>query len=71
MDNHTCDHIVVIATRKDSVRKCLVFLYELDFNVRNIEMSNTNKKLMLHDGKRPLKKKVFWHGCSKERANLW
>ena len=41
----------MIASRKDGVWKCLVLLYELDFNVRNTEMSNTNKKLMLHNGK--------------------
>ena len=49
--NHATDHIVIIATRKDSVCKCLVLLYELNFNVRNTEMSNTIKKLMLHNGK--------------------
>ena len=49
--NHASDHIVMIATRKDSVWKCLVLLHELGFNVRNTEMSNTNKKLMLYSGK--------------------
>ena len=57
--NHASDHVVMIATRKDSVWKCLVLLYELHFNVRNTEMSNTNKKLMLHNGKAKFKKKVF------------
>ena len=32
----------MIVTRKNSVWKCLVLLYELDFNVRNTVMSNTN-----------------------------
>ena len=41
----------MIFTRKDSEWKCLVLLYELDFNVRNTVMSHTNKKLMLQNGK--------------------
>ena len=49
----------MIVTRKDSVRKCLVLLYELDFNVKNSVMSNTNKRLMLQNGKAQFKKKVF------------
>ena len=59
MYNHGSDHIVMIVTRKDSVWKCLVLLYELDFNVRNTVMSNMNKKLMLQYGKAQFKKKVF------------
>ena len=58
-------------TRKDSVWKCLVLLYELDFNVRNTVMSNTNKRLMLQNGKAQFKKKVFRHGRPKERVDLW
>ena len=61
----------MIARRKDSVWKCLALLYELDFKVMNTEMSNTNKKLMLHNGKVQFKKKVFGHGYPKERVNLW
>ena len=49
--NHGSDHIVMTITRKDSAWKCLVLLYELDFNVRNTVMSNTSKKLMLQNGK--------------------
>ena len=49
----------MIVTRKDSVWKCLILQYELDFNVRNTVMSNTNKKLMLQNGKAQFKKKVF------------
>ena len=49
----------MIVIRKDSVWKCLVLLYELDFNVRKIVMSNTNKRLMLRNGKAQFKKKVF------------
>ena len=56
--NHGSDYIVMIATRKDSVWKCLVLLYELDCNVRNTKMSNTKKKLMLYNGKAQFKKKV-------------
>ena len=48
----------MIVTRKDSVWKCLVLPYELDFNVRNTVMSNRNKKLMLQYGKVQFKKKV-------------
>ena len=48
--NHSGDDIVMIVTRKDSVWKCLVLLYELDFNVMNTVMRNTNKKLMLQNG---------------------
>ena len=40
----------MIVTRKDSVWKCLVLLYELDFNVMNTVIRNTNKKLMLQNG---------------------
>ena len=36
-----------------------VLLYELDFNVRNTVMTNTNKRLMLQNGKAHFKKKVF------------
>ena len=57
--NHGSDHIVMIVTRKDSVWKCLVLLYELDFNVRNTVMSNTSKRLMLQNEKAQFKKKVF------------
>ena len=32
----------MIITRKGSVWKCLILLYELDFNVRNTVMSNIN-----------------------------
>ena len=49
----------MIVTRKDTVWKCLVLLYELDFDVRNTVMSNTKKKLMLQYGKAQFKKKVF------------
>ena len=49
----------MIVTRKDSVLKCLVLLYELDFNVKNTVMSNTNKRLMLQNGKAQFKKEVF------------
>ena len=49
----------MIVTRKDSAWKCLVLLYELDFNVRNTGMINTNKKLMFQNGKVQFKKKVF------------
>ena len=45
--NHGNGHIVMIVTRKGSVWKCLVLLYELDFDVRNTVMSDTNKRLML------------------------
>ena len=69
--NHGSDHIVMIVTRKDSVWKCLVLLYQLDFNVRNTVMSNTNKRLMLKNGKAQFKNKVFWHGRLKKRADLW
>ena len=56
--NHGSDHIVMIGTRKDSVWKCLVLLYELDFNVRNTVMRNTSKRLMLQNEKVQFKKKV-------------
>ena len=69
--NHGSDHIVMIATRKDNVWECLVLLYELDFNVKNTVMSNTNKRLMLQNGKAQFKKEVFWHGRPKERVDLW
>ena len=49
----------MIVTRKDSVWKYLVLLYELDFNVRNTVMINTNMRLMLQNGKAQFKKKVF------------
>ena len=49
----------MIVTRKDSVWKCLVLLYELDVNVGSTVMSNTNKRLMLQNGKAQFKKKVF------------
>ena len=49
----------VLNLTKDRVWKCLVLLYESDFNIRNNEMSNTNKKLMLHNGKAQYKKKIF------------
>ena len=39
----------MIATRKESILKCSILLYELVFNVSYTEMSNTNEKLMLHD----------------------
>ena len=57
--NHVSDHIVMIVTRKDSVWKRLLLLYELYFNVRNTVMSNTSKKLMLQNGNPQFKKKVF------------
>ena len=69
--NQGSDLIVIMVTRKDSAWKCLVLSYELDFKVRNTLMSNTNKKLMLQHGKAQFKKKVFWHGCPKERVDLW
>ena len=69
--NHGSDHIVMIVTRKDSAWKCLVLLYELDFNVRNTGMINTNKKLMFQNGKVQFKKKVFWHSYPKKRVDLW
>ena len=56
--NHVSDHIVMIVTRKDSVWKRLLLLYELYFNVRNTVMSNTSKKLMFQNGNQ-FKKKVF------------
>ena len=46
----------MIVIRKDSVWKCLVLLYELDFNVRNTTMSDTKRKLMLQNGKTQFKK---------------
>ena len=49
----------MIVTRKDSAWKYLVLLYELNFNVRNTVMSNTNKRLMLQNGKAQFKKEVF------------
>ena len=55
--NHGSDHIVMIVTTKDSVWKCLVLLYELDFKVRNTVMSNKNK-LLLHNWKTQFKKKA-------------
>ena len=58
----------MIVTRKDSVWKCLVLLYELDFNVKNTVMSNTNKKLTLQNGKAQFKKKVFLHGRPNKRV---
>ena len=61
----------MIVTRKDSVWKCLVLLYELDFNVRNTVMSSTSKRLMLQNGKAQFKKKVFCHGRPKKRIDLW
>ena len=67
--NYGSDHIVMIVTKKDSVWKSLVLLYELD--VRNTVMSNTSKKVILQNGKGQFKKKVFWHGCPKERVDLW
>ena len=57
--NHASGDIVMIATRKDSVWKCLVLLYEIDFNIKNTDMRNVNKKLMLHNGKAQFKKKVL------------
>ena len=59
MYNHGSDHVVMIVTRKDRIWKCLVLLYELDFNVRKTIMSNTNKKLMSQNGKTQFKKNVF------------
>ena len=61
----------MIVTRNDSVWRCLVLLYELDFNVKNTVMSNTNKTLMLQNGKAQFKKKVLRHSRPKERVNLW
>ena len=61
----------MIVTRKDSVWKCQVLLYELDFNVMNTVMSYTNKKLMLQNGKANFKKKVLRLVCPKERVDLW
>ena len=49
----------MIVTRKDSAWKCLLPLYDLDFNVKNAVKSNTNKKLVLQNGKAQFKKKVF------------
>ena len=49
----------MMVTRKDSVSKYLVLLSELDLNVRNTVMSNTNKKLMLQNGNAQFKKKIF------------
>ena len=49
----------MIVTRKYSAWKCLVLMCELDFNVRNIVMSNTNKRLMLQNGEAQFKKKAF------------
>ena len=49
----------MIVIRKDSVWKCLVLLFELDCKLRNTVMSNTNKKLMLQNGKAQFKNKVF------------
>ena len=34
-------------------------------------MSNTNKRLMLLNGKEQSKKKVFWYGRPKDRVDLW
>ena len=42
--NHASNHIVIIAARKDSVWKCLVHLYELDFNLRKTEMGRYSLK---------------------------
>ena len=42
--NHACNLIVILAARKDSVWKCLVYLYELDFNLRKTEMGRHNLK---------------------------
>ena len=56
--NHVSDHIVMIVTRKDSVWKRLLLLYELYFNVRNTVMSNTSKKLTFQNGNQ-FKRKVF------------
>ena len=61
----------MMVTRKDSVSKYLLLLSELDLNVRNTVMSNTNKKLMLQNGNAQFKKKIFWHGCPKETVDLW
>ena len=69
--NHGSNHTVIMVTRKDSVCKYLLLLSELGLNVRNTVMNNTNKKLMLQNGKAQFKKKIFWHGCRKERVDLW
>ena len=61
----------VLNLTKDRVWKCLVLLYKSDFNIRNNERSNRNKKLMLDNGKAQYKKKVFCHGCPNRRVNLW
>ena len=49
----------MIVTRKDSAWKCLLPLYDLDFNVKNAVKSNTNKKLVLQMGRRSLKRRYF------------
>ena len=49
----------MIVTRKDSLWKCLVLLNELDFNVKNTVMKNTNKTLMLQNWNVLFHKKVF------------
>ena len=61
----------MIVTRKDSVWKCQVLLYELDFNVMNTVTSYTNQKLMLQNRKAHFKKKVLRLGCPKEIVDLW
>ena len=58
----------MIVTRKDSAWKCLVLLYELDFNVRNTVMSTINKRLMLQNGKAQFKKKVFYMAVLKRES---
>ena len=63
--NHACNLIVIIAARKDSVWKCLVYLYELDFNLRKTEMGRHSLKRHGFD-KVALKSKSIYsnsYGC--------